>query len=236
MKKSKFLIYVIAMCIWAYTQIRVGGGNDLIQIYDGVIFNSSIVHYVRWFYLLACYSLYIYNEFEAYIHQYGVILITRETSREKFFRHLVKRLIKLVLQIEGIKLGCCTAIMVIMKRGITISSPLEFFNSIFLNLVICFLFLFIQMIVEIWCSGNISVVITLVNFLIGFGISDFIDRSQFVSDKMNLLLIQNLTMRIRVVKLVENKYMTFIIIGGLMVSIGIIYTVAKMRFKEKDIL
>ena len=236
MKKSKLVIYIIAMCIWAYLQISAGSSNDLIHIYDGVVFDSTIVHYVRCFFLFACYSLYTHNEFETYINQYGTILVIRENSREKFFLHFGRRLLRLVLQIEAIRIGCYTALMIVMKQGVTINSPLLLFTSVFLNIFIYFFLLFIQMLVEIWCSGKIAVVITLVNFLIGLGISDIIDRSQFISNKINILLIQNLTMRIRVECLIENEYMILIIVGGLLLCLGVIYAVAKMCFKEKDIL
>lgn len=236
MKKNKIVIYVVAMCVWAYLQIQGSWGNDLLHAYDGVVFNSTIAYYVKCFFLFACYSLYTYNEFETHMNQYGIILVTREASRDKLLLHLAQRLLKFILQIEVLRVVCYGLMLLLMKQSITVSSPIDFVRSIFLNILVCFLILFIQMIVEIWYSGNIAVVISLTSFLIGLGISDIIERSEVIPSTVNLLFVQNLTMRIRVESMVENDGIMIAVIIGLLMGIVGMYFITQLCFRKKDIL
>ena len=64
MKNIKNIIFIAALCIAAYLQIQVSRDTDLINMYNGVIFNGNITFYIRCFFLFACYSLYTFYEFE----------------------------------------------------------------------------------------------------------------------------------------------------------------------------
>lgn len=235
MKKSKIIIYIVAICMWAYLQIRSDWGNDLLYLYDGVVFNSTIAYYVQCFFLFACYSLYTYNEFETYINQYGMILVTREASRDKLLLHLTQRLLKFVLQIEIMKVVCYGIILLFMEKSIVISSPFIFIRSIIINILVYVLILFVQMVIEIWYSGNIAVVVSLAYFLAGLGISDIIQRSETIPSNINLIFVQNLSMRIRFESMITNAGTVFAVIGVLVIVIVSIYFITRFYFRKKDI-
>ena len=76
MKKYKDIIFLLAFCIISYMQVKVSFDSDLINIYDGLVFNANISYYMNWFFIFACYSLYMYEEFYTYIREYGVLLVS----------------------------------------------------------------------------------------------------------------------------------------------------------------
>ncbi len=236
MKNIKNIIFIAALCIAAYLQIQVSRDTDLINMYNGVIFNGNITFYIRCFFLFACYSLYTYNEFETYMKEYGVLLVTREKSRNRLLMRLTERLLRLIIQIECIKILCYVVLMIIIKGRITANNPFELIKIVILNILVIFLIMFVQMIVELYFSGNIAVCISLAYFLFSLDISDFIERSNLVPSKMNLLMIPNLMMKVRLDMLIKDTGMHFVVIGILMLIVIILYLLIKRQFLKKDII
>lgn len=235
MKNIKNIIFVIALSIFAYLQVQISQDADLINIYGGVIFNASAVFYVRWFFLFACYSLYIYGEFETYVKEYGILLVTREKSRNRLLMRLTQRLLRLIVQIELIKILCYVVIMIIIKGKITANNPFELIKMVILNILVIFSIMFVQMIVELYFSGNIAVCVSLTYFLFSLEISDFIEKSNFFPKEINLSMFPNLMMKVRLDKLIRNTDMYFAVMVGIILVIASIYLTTKRLFQKKDI-
>lgn len=235
MKRIKKLIFIVALSIAAYLQIQVSKDTDLINLYNGVVFNGNITFYIRAFFLFACYSLYVYNEFETYIKEYGIILVTREKSRSRLLARLTERLLIFLVEIGSMKILCYMVLMIMINGKITVNNPLELVKMMFLYVLVVFLMMFIQMIAELYLSGNIAVCIPLTCFLIDLGISDYIERSNLPSE-INLFMFPNLMMKNRLDVLINNKNHYFILIGGLMMIMMSLFLVIKRKFQKKDIL
>lgn len=237
MKKYKNIIFIVALCIFAYLQTGLSRDSDLINLYNGLEFNSKIAFYARWFFLFACYCLYTYNEFETYIKQYGIILVTREKSRNRLMMHLTERLLRLILQIEGIKILCYMVFTIITWRNLTVCNPMELIKMIIINILVYFLILFLQMVVEIYFSGNIAVCMSLAYFLMGLGISDIIiKKSSLFLHKLNLIIIPNLLMKVRLDIMIKNKQMHFAVIVILIFVIISTYLFFMRQIKKKDLM
>lgn len=236
MKNIKNIIFIVALCIVAYLQIQVSQDTDLISMYNGVIFNGNITFYIRCFFLFACYSLYIYNEFETYMKEYGVLLVTREKSRNRLLMRLTERLLRLIVQIESIKILCYVVFMIIIKGKITANNPFQLIKIVILNILVIFLIMFVQMIVELYFSGNIAVCISLAYFLFSLDISDYIERSNSFSPQINLLMIPNLMMKVRLDMLIKDTGMYFVVMGVLILIVISIYLLTKRQFLNKDII
>lgn len=234
MKRIKKLVFVVALSIFAYLQIQVGSDTDLINLYNGVVFNGNITLYIRWFFLFACYVLYIYNEFEIYLKEYGILLVTREKSRNLLLIRLIKRLLVFIVQVESMKILCYMVLMIILNGKITLNNPLELIIILFFNILVIFLILFIQMIVELYLSGNVAVCISLTYFLISLGISDYIEKSS-LPYQINLLMVPNLMMKFRLDMLIKSNEQCFIVMGILMTIMMSIFLLIKRQFLKKDI-
>lgn len=235
MKRYKNIIFLVALCIFAYLQINLSRDSDLINLYYGTVFNGIPAIYVRWFLLFACYCLYTYNEFETYIKQYGIILVTREQSRNRLMLRLTARLLRLILQIEVMKIICYMVFTLIIRRKLTVSNPAELIKMIVINILVFLLILFLQMIIEIYFSGNTAVCISLAYFILGLGISDFVERSTLVSRKLNLIFLPNLVMKIRLDELIKDRQMHIAVIGILIVLIISTYLFFTHQFRKKDL-
>lgn len=236
MKKNKNILYILALCLFSYLQVKTSEGTDIINLYSGVIFNPKFVYYINCFFLYACYCLYIYNEFEPYVTGYGICLITREKSRKQFAMHLVKRLLGFFVSFETMKILCYLLVTQIVKGQITLSNPLELIQMIILNMLCYVIILFFQMIMELYFSGNFAMWISLIYFSICIGISDFIHTADFLTDKLNLLFIPNLMFKNRLNVLLQNDNHVYFLIMLLICIAVCIYIVFTKMLKRKDIL
>ncbi len=236
MKKTKNIMFAAALCIWAYLQVKISAGGDIINIYNGVGFNGRIVLYVRSFFLFSCYCLYAYNEFETYISRYGVLLITREKSRNKLLMRLTGKLIWLFVKIEAIKILCFVVFMIIIRGSITVKNPLELFILAVLNSLSYLLMLFIQMSIEIFLSGNVAVCVSMAYFLTSLCVSDYIYKISFLSKTINLFFVPNITMKPRLDEMNVTGSIFYIIVGALLLCFLCMYILVYRIFRKRDLL
>lgn len=236
MKKTKNIMFAAALCIWAYLQVKISAGGDIINIYNGVGFNGRIVLYVRSFFLFSCYCLYAYNEFETYISRYGVLLITREKSRNKLLMRLTGKLIRLTATVEAVKIFCFVVFALIIRGSITVNNPLEFILMAVLNILSYLIILFIQMSIEIFLSGNVAVCVSMAYFLTSLCVSDYIYKISFLSKRINLLFVPNITMKLRLDEMKVTGSIYYIIAGTLMFCFSCMYILVYRIFRKRDLL
>lgn len=236
MKKVKYVIYILALCFYSYIFLPMTKGTDLIHLYQGVRFNSNISAYVMQFFLFLCYSLFIYNEFETYIEEYGILIMTRVQSRNKLINQLTKKMFGLVIQIELIKIVCYTIISIFRNGTITVNSPNELLRIVVLEVLVYTIILFVQMILEIYYSGKIALCINLTYFIACINLGDMLYGITNNVKWLNFFILPNLMMKCRLDLLVDKKetyYWIFIVLGITVLSI---YFIVRRIFSKKDII
>lgn len=236
MKLAKNIIFVIMLCLFSYLYIPLNYDTEFINLYNGINFNSRIYYYLVQFFLFSCYSLFIYNEFETYIYQYGLHVVLREQSRNKMIFRLTIKLLFFILWLEFIKIISYICCMLIMRGKITLSHPFEVLKIFFLHLFVYLLILFIQMMLEIFISGKLALCVILSYFLLSISLSDIIYESDFMAKTLNLILLPNLSMKLRLDDLISDEYLYFIVFAFLILIMFVTYRLSQYFFSRKDIL
>ena len=236
MRRIKYLIFFFAILLQVYLQVEIMPDTEFINIYYGACFNADTYTYIRFFFLFAIYSFYICGEFSTYLKKYGALLVTRENKRNKLFMRLTKRMISLSVQIELMKLFCYVVLLIFIRGRVTIGNPLEVVNAVILNIIAFLFVLFMQMLLELYISENVSIVISITFFIICLRIGDYIKNSKIIPDEAILLLIPNLMMKSRTDILVNTQQSSIGIISMIIILFAIVYFIFEQKFKKFDII
>lgn len=236
MKKYKDIIFLLAFCIISYMQVKVSFDSDLINIYDGVVFNANISYYMNWFFIFACYSLYMYEEFYTYIREYGVLLVTREKSRDKLLLRLLLRLAGRIMKLECIRIITFICFDFILKGNVSMKNAFDFIKMLVLTVLVFTIILFVQMMIEVYYSANTAVIISMAYFLVSMSVSDIIAKSEVIPSKINVIFLPNLLMKVRIDTITKNPGMHFVLIGFQVLILMVMMVIIKQKFRKKDII
>ena len=236
MKKYKDIIFLLAFCIISYMQVKVSFDSDLINIYDGVVFKANISYYMNWFFIFACYSLYMYEEFYTYIREYGVLLVTREKSRDKLLLRLLLRLAGRIMKLECIRIITFICFDFILKGNVSMKNAFDFIKMLVLTVLVFTIILFVQMMIEVYYSANTAVIISMAYFLVSMSVSDIIAKSEVIPSKINVIFLPNLLMKVRIDTIIKNPGMHFVLIGFLVLILMVMMVIIKQKFRKKDII
>lgn len=236
MRSLKKIIFVCGLLLFSYFHLKITKDNDLAELYSGLVFHNSPVFYVPYLLLFACYSLYTYREYSTFLGKYGVILIFREKSRSKLYHHMIKILMKALLFIEIVKIGCYLFLQLILKGEVYCREPLEFLKMIVFHLLIYGFVLLLQMNIELFSSGDIAVFVSMAVYVISLGMSNLIGTETFLEKVLQSVNIFNLTMQIRLNTLIDSFASQTIIMVALSGIIFLVFQLGKAMFLKKDLL
>lgn len=222
------------IALYSYLTAKMSTDLDVINLYNGVDFESKLIFILINFLMLACYCLYIYNEFETYIYEYGIYIVVREHSRKKILGRLIVKLLLYIFLIEFIKIFIYICFMLILRGGITISSPLETLKMVSIYLGIYILMLLIQMMLELYFTGKVALIAVLGYYLFNIGLGSMIYRTKSL---INICLVPNLAMKFRLDILMKDYNLSYLNILTFLISlIFITLLVSRHLFVKKDIL
>lgn len=222
------------IALYSYLTAKMSTDLDVINLYNGVGFESKLIFILINFLMLACYCLYIYNEFETYIYEYGVYIVVREHSRKKILSRLIVKLLSYILFIESIKILSYIFFMLILRGGITISSPLETLKVVTIHLGVYILILLIQMMLELYFTGKVALIAVLSYYLFNVGLGSMLYKTKSF---INICLLPNLAMKFRIDILMKDYSLSYLNILIFLISLifitGVIF---QHLFVKKDIL
>ena len=234
MKFKKYIILIIFIFIYAYLTVDVSESTDIINLYKGALFQTRINFILYEVIITICYCLFIHNEFESYVHEYGIYVITREKSRSKLLWRLIYKLLSFILIIESLKVISFSIIMILKKGKITVNNPIEVLKMISLTLMVYIIILFIQMMIELYLEGRTAIAIVLTYYIVNLGLGTVLYNFE---SKLNVLILPNYIMKYRLDVLIKEynlNYTNILMILGLIIIIMVI-TAHKM-FLKKDII
>jgi hypothetical protein len=234
--KVKYGICIASLCLFSYLNISINNGKDIASLYDGVLFNSSPIEYALLFFLFSTYCLFVYHEFETYIYQSGMYIVTREQSRSKMTLRLCKKLLFYILQFEGLKLICYILVMLIMNKVLVLKSPMETLKMMLLQCLVYYIILLFQVLLEIVLSSNTALFIILSLYSVSIGISDMI-FSFFANSKsfLNFIILPNISMKLRLDAMDYSNYLYYVLLGYLLLIIFFTYAILRKTFAKIDI-
>lgn len=235
MRRSKYIIFTIAMCLYSLLYMNYTEGVFLINLYNGFPFGCNEIRYIIQFILFLSYSVFVYNEFETYIDQYGVLLVVRYQSRNRMVLQLFFRLSTYICILECIKLFCFVILSIILRGSIIINDPIVLYKTITLEILVYIIVFFVQVILEIFYSGKIALFIVLSYYLCCLGVSNSLFLNTIEVKKINLILLPNLTMRYRLDELTGGKHYIILLVGVFAV-ISFLFLLFRKLFSRKDIL
>lgn len=235
MKKIKIGMIFIAMCISNYICVISENKIALQDIYCGVTYNGRVVFYAVSLLVYMCYSVFIYEEQDDYISNYGILTLTRNKNRINILNTLCIENFKMVMEVEFIKIISFLIMELIVKRKIEFKGINIFLLDMFEFVVAIFIFMFIQMIFEIVLSPNTAIVISAFLFLGSMFFSDLIDRMGVLSG-LQYLLFSNAMMNLRKNCFIKNILEHMILICCMLGILFVMYSVSKKYFNERDFI
>jgi hypothetical protein len=241
MQTRRNYLYILVLFIFLIISLNNHYiNNDISSLYLGVSFDGSIIQYLINYILFSCYSLFFYSLTEEYITNYGYFIIVREKSKKKFFFRLTKRLINYIITIELVKIILYLVIALFIYKSCTIDI-IKFLKYVIITLLSYFVLLFIQMVIEIYFTSQISIIITMICYLLSLiNGALLINYFQYINSKIgafiNLLLIPNFLMNSRVKIIIDNLNISYyFLILFLILLIIILYLIFSTKFTKKDI-
>ena len=238
MISKRIFIFIPGLLIAVILIHCIEQSEKISSLYNGVSFLPTPTVFLVNFYMFAIYSLFIFSEFEKYIHSYGHFIVIRTKRRSVLYRILFGRLIKSLLLIESMKILFYFAICYLKYDNVVVDGALTMKATLYIITIT--ILLFIQMNIEIFYSSKIAIIAILSLYLGGVTLGSYI--SMFVEGTsakniLNVFILQNYMMYNRYKILIQELNLNIIILIGILIMIFTIFClIVNRRFKKIDII
>lgn len=233
--KAKYGICIVSLCLFSYMNLSLNGSKEIVSLYNGASFDGRPIEYALIFFLFSTFCLFIYHEFETHMFQSGMYFVIREQSRSKITMRLGKKLFIYMLQFEGLKLISYVIIMLIMNKTVVLKSPVDIMKIFLLHFLAYFIILMYQVLLEIMLSSKIALFITLSLYIVLIGISDFMFRGLSNAKALSLIILPNISMKLRLEAINLNDYYFYVLVGYLLLILFFTYIISRKIIAKLDI-
>lgn len=230
MIRDKKIIFIGFQFFLSIVFVKISGLTDIFHLYYGIQIGSVPMLYIVYIGQFISLSMYVFGVVEEYISGYGIYVLTRLNCRKRLQEKIKWILLKRLLIYEVTKAGICLGLNlfvlhVSLQWGRIVS-------GIVLTFAVNYIFVILQMLLEIKISARSSVLITSSLYIAMLLLPDLL-MIEDKSIKCFLLLLPNLSMDKRVL-LAERTY--FIIVLWLIFLATCLWYLFVNTLKKKDII
>lgn len=191
-----FLIPLLSIFSLFWSQINtLDDQSSLLDLYSGVPYSGNWYVVLLHYFLFACYSFIVFNKSEKYTSGYGIYVVLRVQSKMKIIMQLVYQTFLFVIIGECIKVIVYVCTLLIISGALTLESENVsiFINMFFIHVNFLFIFLLIQITIELFTDSKVALIFVQMSYLILLSLGDFIYKI-IGESYWNLLFLPNLLM------------------------------------------
>lgn len=236
MLKSKYglVLMIVLLTIYSFLWAFLNRGESLLGLYAGVPFDGNWYVVLLNYFLFSGYCFFVFKKNDNYVNGYGVYIVLRVQSKMKIIIKIIINTIYYVFIFELIKLCIYALVLLVIREQLFIEDYFIFINMFWINICLFFLFLFVQIILELFFDSKIALVLIQICYLLLLSLGNVI-RLVIGDSYLNLLILPNVVMyeRLKVFYTFEWIYFGFLYLFLMIIFIALVF-IAKVLINKKD--
>ncbi|WP_404819672.1 DUF2705 family protein [Sutcliffiella horikoshii] len=236
MFKSKYslVLMMVLLTIYSILWAFLNRDESLLVLYGGVPFDGEWYVYLLNYFMFSGYVFFVFKKNDNYVNGYGIYVVLRFQSKMKIIIRIIINTMYYVFIFELFKLCIYTIVLLVINKQVFIENYFTFINMISINLFLLFLFLFVQIILELFWDSKIALVLMQSSYLLLLSLGSVV-RMVIGDSYLNLLILPNVLMYERLKSFYTFDWINMVFIYLFLIVIFItLILIVKVLINKKD--